>query len=137
MGSKEIRRLLRQGSAPQRDTRRIHELARALARERLHLRGRAARPSVDRDLLWSREVSGFKIATRTVGSLDDNTTLEVSISSDADFLLGVFLEKESFRLLGMIRIPWTMVEWLGRTHGNRWRLTWSTASALRGVAEIL
>ena len=37
MRSSEIRSILRKGATPERDTRRIHQLARALARERLHL----------------------------------------------------------------------------------------------------
>ena len=137
MGSKEILRLLRRGHAPERDTRRIHELARALARERFHLAARPARRAKDPDLLWSPDGSGYKIASRTVVSLDDTTTFEVAASSDADFLLGVFLEKGTFRLLGMVRIPWSMVEWLGKAHGSRWRLRWGSDSPVRGNAEML
>ncbi len=137
MGSKEIRSRLRSGSTPERDTRHIHELARALARERLHLGSRPARPSNDGDLLWSRKGESYKIASRTLGALDERTIIEVAAATDADFLLAVFLEKESFRLLGIARIRWTMVEWLGRAHGRRWRLAWSPDSPARGVAEIL
>ena len=110
MRSNEIRSLLRRGKSPERDTRRIHDLARALARERLHLVGRPVRPARDGDLLWARDRMGYKIASRTVASLDDTTTFEVSASSDADYLIAVFLEKGSFRLLGMARIPWSMVD---------------------------
>lgn len=137
MRSTEIRSLLRHGGSPQRDTHHIHELARAVARERLHLGHRAARPARDSDLLWSRDGIGYKVATRTVGSMDDATTFEVSASSDADYLLGVFLQKDSFRLVGMVRVPWSMVEWLGKAHGSRWRLRWGAESPIRGVAEIL
>jgi hypothetical protein len=137
MSSKEILSLLRHGRAPERDTHRIHELARALARERLHLGGRALRPTQDRDLLWSRDGAGYKVATRTVTSIDDSTIFEVAASSDADYLLGVFLEKGSFRLIGMVKIPWSMVEWLGKAHGVRWRLRWGAESPIRGVAEML
>jgi len=137
MSSKEILSLLRHGHAPERDTHRIHELARALARERMHLGGRAARPARDRDLLWSRDGIGYKVTTRKVTSIDYATTFEVAASSDADYLLGVFLEKGSFRLIGMVRVPWSMVEWLGKAHGARWRLRWASGSPIRGVAEIL
>ncbi len=137
MGSKEIRSRLRSGATPERDTRHIHELARALARERLHLGSRPARPSSDGDLLWSRKGESYKISSRTVAGLDAPTTIEVSAASDADFLLAVFLEKGSYRLLGIARVRWPMVEWLGRAHGNRWRLAWSADSPARGVAEIL
>lgn len=137
MRSNEIRSLLRRGKSPERDTRRIHDLARALARERPHLVGRPVRPARDGDLLWARDRMGYKIASRTVASLDDTTTFEVSASSDADYLIAVFLEKGSFRLLGMARIPWSMVEWLGGAHGTRWRLRWTTGSPFRGVSEML
>lgn len=137
MSSKEIHSLLRRGHTPERDTRRIHELARALARERLHLGGRARRPASDPDLLWSRDGVGYKVVTRTVSSLEDATTFEVAASSDADYLLGVFLEKGSFRLLGIVQIAWPMVEWLGKAHGARWRLRWASESPIRGVAELL
>ena len=137
MRSTEIRRLLRRGETPERDTRRIHDLARALARERLHLAGRPVRPARDGDLLWARDGKGYKIASRTVESLDDATTFEVSAASDADYLVAVFLEKVSFRLLGMARMQWSMVEWLGKAHGTRWRLRWTTESPIRGVSEML
>ncbi len=135
MSSREIHSRLRKGRAPEQDTHRIHELARALARERLHLAAR--RPAQDPDLLWSRDGIGYKVVTRTVTSLEDATTFEVAASSDADYLLGVFLEKGSFRLLGIIQIAWPMVEWLGKAHGARWRLRWASESPIRGVAELL
>jgi hypothetical protein len=137
MRSTEIRSLLRHGPAPGRDTHRIHELARALARERLHLTVRASRPAQDPDLLWSRNGKGYKVASRTVTSLDDTTTFEVSTSSDAEYMLGVFLAKDTFRLLGMVRVRWTVVEWLGKAHGSRWRLLWTKDSPIRGNAELL
>ncbi len=137
MRSSEIRSELRRGQTPARDTHRIHELARALARERLHLGTRSLRPTRDHDLLWGRDGSGYKVASRTVTSLEDVTTFEVAVSSDADYLLGVFIEKGSFRLLGMIRVSWSMVEWLGRAHGSRLRLRWTARSPVRGIAEML
>lgn len=137
MGSKEIRRRLRSGATPQRDTRHIHELARALARERLHLGSRPPRPGPAGDLLWSQRGESYKIACRTVREFDEPTTIEVSASTDADFLLAVFLEKETFRLVGIVRIRWSMVEWLGRAHGGRWRLPWAADSAVRGIAEVM
>jgi hypothetical protein len=137
MRSSEIRSLLRRGGTPDRDTRHIHELARALARERLHLSQRPARPVRDHGLLWSTDGSGYKVASRSVSSMAGPTTFEVPLASDANYLLGVFLEKESFRLLGMVRVPWTMVEWLGKPHGRRWRLRWSDGSPLEGIAERL
>lgn len=137
MRSTEIRSLLRKGASPERDTRRIHELARSLARERLHLVTRAARPGAAVDLLWSRSGKGYKVASRTVTSPDQPTVLEVAAATGADFLLAVFLEKETFRLIGMARLPWSMVEWLGKPHGKRLRLTWTEASPARGIAEIL
>ncbi len=61
----------------------------------------------------------------------------MSAATDADYLLAVFLEKRTFRLLGMVRLPWSMVEWLGTAHGPRWRLRWTPNAPMRGVAEIL
>lgn len=137
MRSEEIRRELRSGPRPERDTRRIHRLGRALARERLHLSSRPRRAASDADLLWSRDGLGYKVAARTVASLDDATTFEPAASGDADYLLAVFLEHGTFRLLGMARLPWSMVEWVGRDHGRRRRLRWSAGSPMRGVAELL
>lgn len=137
MGSKEIRGALRRASTPARDTRHIHELARALARERLHLSARASRRARDGDLLWSTDGKAYKVVARTARSMDDATTFEVAAASDADFLLCVFLEHRSFLLLGIVRVPWSMVEWLGTAHGRRWRLSWSSGSGVRGVAELL
>ena len=137
MRSSAIRSRLRKGAVPERDTQRIHELARALARERLHLIERPSRPSGDGDLLWSRDGAGYKVIARSVAALESATSIEVSSLTDADFLLAVFLEKRSFRLLGMVRVTWSMVEWLGRPHGARWRLTWSAQSPVRDVAELL
>lgn len=137
MRSVEIRRELRSGSSPERDTRRIHRLARALARENLHLGSRPSRPVSDSDLLWSRRGQAYKVATRTVSSSDESTTFEVAASGDPDYLLAVLLEKGTFRLLAMVRVPWTMVEWLGKPHGPRWRLRWAASSPMRGVAEFL
>ena len=77
------------------------------------------------------------MAARTVASLDDATTLEVAAASDADYLLGVFLEKGTYRLLGIVRVRWSMVEWLGKPHGTRLRLRWTTGGALKGIAELL
>jgi hypothetical protein len=65
------------------------------------------------------------------------TTFDVVGGSDADYLLGVLLEKETFKLLEIVRLPWPMVEWIGRPHGNRWRLLWSAGSAAEGIAERL
>jgi hypothetical protein len=137
MRSAEIRSELKHEQTAARDTHRIHALARALARERLHLGTRPRRRTRDRDLLWGRGGSGYKVASRTVRSIDEATVFEVAAGGDADYLLCVFVEKGSFRLLGMIRIPWSMVEWLGRVHGTRLRLPWSESSAVRGVAEML
>jgi hypothetical protein len=137
MTSKEIRSRLRRSAAPGRDTRRIHELGRALGRERLHLGTRPVRPTRDRDLLWARDGVSYKVATRTVSSLDDVAVFEVAASTDADYLLAVFVEKGTFALLGMARVPWSMIEWLGGMHGTRWRLRWSPDSPVHGVAELL
>lgn len=137
MRSVEIRRELRGSAASERDTHRIHRLARALAREHLHLVSRPRRAVADSDLLWSRRGRGYKVATRTVASLDDPTTFDVTASGDPDYMLAVFLERATFRLLGMVRVPWSMVEWLGTAHGSRWRLRWSADSPMRGVAEFL
>ena len=81
--------------------------------------------------------AGYKVIARSVAALESATSIEVSSLTDADFILAVFLEKRSFRLLGMVRVTWSMVEWLGRPQGARWRLTWSAQSPVRGVAELL
>jgi len=112
-------------------------LARALARERLHLVERPKRRVEDDDLLWSGDGVGYKVTARSVRLASTATTFEVAAVSDADYLLGVFLEKETFRLIGMIRMPWSMVEWLGRPHGMRRRLRWSEGSPVEGIAERL
>lgn len=137
MRSTEIRSALRKGPSPGRDTRGIHELARSLARERLHLAVRPARPGAAADVLWSRNGKGYKVTARSVSTPDEATVLEVAVSTGADYLLAVFLEKGSFRLLGMARLPWSTVEWLGKPHGRRLRLAWAESSPARGMAEIL
>lgn len=137
MRSSEIRTLLRRQAPSQRDTRRVHELGRAYARERLHLDTRPRRPDSTRDLLWAEDATSYKVVTRTVGSSDEAATIEVSTSSAADFLLLVLVDRTTFGLLRMARVTWSMVEWLGRPHGRRWRLRWSEDAPVRGVAELL
>ena len=137
MRSTEIRTLLRGGEHPRHDTRHIHELARAIAREQLHLATRPARPDASRDLLWDRAGNAYKVTARTVESSRPATTLEVAVNSDADHLLAVFLERESYRLVEMVRIPWPTVLWLGSVSGGRVRLRWSPTSSAYGVAERL
>jgi hypothetical protein len=138
MRSGEIRSRLRSGDHPRRDTHHIHLLARALAKERLHLDSRARRPGADPDLLWDGDGHSYKVVSRTTPSLEATTVFEVpSDVAGADYLLGVFLRRGTYDLIEIVRIPWTMVLWLGRAHGRRLRLTWSADGPLRGVAEWL
>ena len=137
MRSAEIRTLLRQLDRPGKNTRAVHELGRALARERLHLDTRPRRPSLTRDLLWARDSTSYKVVTRSIESLDDSSSFEVAVSTEADFLLLVLVQRRTFALLDMARVKWSMVEWLGKPHGTRWRLQWAAEAPLRGVAEVL
>jgi hypothetical protein len=115
----------------------VHELGRAYARERLYLGTRPRRPDSTKDLLWAKDATSYKVVTRTVGSRDESATIEVSASSAADFLLLVLVDRNTFALLRMARVTWSMVEWLGRPHGRRWRLRWAEGAPMRGVSELL
>ena len=137
MRSTEIRTLLRRGPHPGRDTRRIHQLGRALARERLHLHERPARPRSGPDLLWDDAGQAYKVVTRTRAGDQAAITLDTRLSTDADHLVAVFLERDSFRLIEMVRIPWPMVMWLGRVERDRVRLRWAEHSPASNVAERL
>ena len=137
MRSSEIRSRLRTGEHAAHDTRHIHALARAIAKERLHLSERPRRRDASTDLLWDREGASYKVASRSVTSPGDATSFDVQMSADADFLLGVLLERTSYRLVDIVRIPWPTVLWLGSVRDDRVRLRWSASSAAFQVAERL
>lgn len=137
VNSAEIRKQLRRGEHSRHDTRHIHDLARAIAHERLHLKARAPRPGVSPDLLWDPEGAGYKVVSRTVTNHGEATTFEASVATNADFLLAVFLQKPTYRLIEIVRLPWPTVLWLGNVSGDRVRLRWSRTSPAFEVAERL
>ncbi len=137
MRSAEIRSLLKGRTDMGLNTRLVHQLGLALVKERLHLDSRARRPSIDTELLWSRDGASHKVVTRSVGSITESSNFEVFSNIDPDFLILVMVRRDTFRLLGMARIAWSMVEWLGKAHGTRWRLYWGENTPVRGVAEML
>jgi len=137
VNSIEIRKQLRRGEHAGHDTRRIHDLARALAHERLHLRVRPARRGASPDLLWDADGASYKVVSRTVGEAGAATTFDIAVTTDADYVLAVFLSKSRFALVEMVRIPWPMVLWLGKVGPDRVRLRWSRTSPAYEAAERL
>ena len=137
MRSSEIRSRLRAGDHASHDTRHIHELARALARERLHLSAKPPRPVSSGDFLWDRSGESHKVVSRTLQHAAQSTTLSIDIRSEPDHVVGVFLERGSYQLLEMIRIAWPTVLWIGTVRDNRIDLAWSPSSPAAAVAERL
>jgi hypothetical protein len=137
--SSDIRARLRRAPGARRDPRQVHALARAHARERLHLDCRPRRSRADRDLLWDQDGHSYKVRARTVGSLREGTVFELGrVPDEFDYLLGVFLERDTLRLLGIIRLPWSAVLWLGHESNGRYRLPWKMRSGpVREMAEFL
>jgi hypothetical protein len=119
VNSADIRKNLRRSDHTRHDTRHIHDLARALAHERLHLNTRPPRRGASSDLLWDPDGSGYKVIARTVVSHGESTTFDVAVSTDADYVLAVFLSRSTFTLLEMVRIPWPTVLWLGTAGHTR------------------
>ncbi len=137
VNSAEIRKRLRRGEHAHHDTRHIHDLARALAQERLHLKARPPRRSASPDLLWDPQGLAYKVVSRSVAKRGEPTTFDVAASTDADYLLAVFLSRSTFALLEMVRVPWPTVLWLGRATEDRVRLRWSRTSPVFEAAERL
>lgn len=136
--SAEIRARLRRAPGERRDPRQVHALARALARERLHLDSRPRRSRADRDLLWDQGGRSYKVRARTVESLEEATVFELGrVPDEFDCLLGVFLHRRTLRLLGIIRLPWSAVVWLGHESNGRFRLRWRRTGPVRDMAEFL
>jgi len=88
-------------------------------------------------LLWDPEGAGYKVVSRTVTDLGEATAFEASVATNADFLLAVFLQKPTYRLIEIVRLPWPTVLWLGTVSGERVRLRWSRTSPAFEVAERL
>jgi hypothetical protein len=136
--SSDIRARLRRVQGERRDPRQVHALARAHARERLHLDSRPRRPRADRDLLWDAEGNSYKVRARTVHGMHEGTMFELGrVPDEFDYLLGVFLHRDTLRLLGIIRLPWSAVLWLGSESGGRYRLPWGGNGPVHDLAEFL
>jgi hypothetical protein len=136
--SSDIRARLWRVRGDRRDPRQVHALARAHARERLHLDSRPRRSRADRDLLWDAEGHSYKVRARTVHTVGDGTMFELGrVPDEFDYLLGVFLHRDTLRLLGIIRLPWSAVLWLGNETGGRYRLPWRGDGPVHDLAEFL
>jgi len=136
--STDIRARLRRVQGERRDPRQVHALARAHARERLHLDSRPRRSRIDRDLLWDGDGRSYKVRARTVRTMQDGTIFELGrVPDEFDYLLGVFLHRDTLRLLGIIRLPWSAVLWLGHESQGRYRLPWRGEGPVHDLAEFL
>jgi len=59
------------------------------------------------------------------------------VPDEYDYLLGVFLHRDTLRLLGIIRLPWSAVLWLGHESDGRYRLPWRQTGPAHDLAEFL
>src|SRR5438067_13492264 len=64
----------------------------------------------------------YQIKARLTRSLDHPTSFDFrDITLVFDYLIGVFLERETYDLLGIIRVPYAVVREHDRPGGNRFR----------------
>jgi hypothetical protein len=92
---------------------------------------------VSPDLLWDPDGAGYKVVSRTVSSRAQATSFDFAASTDADYLLAVFLSRSTFALVEMVRLPWPTVLWLGKVTDDRVLLRWSRTSPVFEAAERL
>jgi len=93
----------------------------------LHLASSAVQKGYD-----AKDEQGYtyQIKSRFVDNLNENTSFDFkSIDEQFDYLICVFLSRESFDLLEIIRVPYEVVRELGRKNGSDFRFRWNKKNA--------